>query len=61
MRSLPYGRLVGGEYTNNVLLSCVLRRGRLVELNAMSGGATGTVEIQRNKGRLGVSRAQSTR
>jgi len=52
---------MGGEYRKVVCKCAAIASGRLVELNAMSGGATGSVEIWRNKGRLGVSRAQSTR
>jgi len=52
---------MGGECRNNVLLCAAAAKGRLVELNAGSEGATGRVEIWRNKGGTSVSRAQSTR
>jgi hypothetical protein len=61
VESLHYGRLLGGEYRNNILLCAVMAKGRLVELNALCGGAKGRVEIWRNKARKAVSREQGER
>jgi len=39
----------GGEYRNRVLICAAIARGRLVELNATSGGATSTAEYAETK------------
>ena len=52
---------MGGECRNSVLLCAAVAKERLVEWNAWSDGATGRVEIYRNKGGTSVSRVQSTR
>jgi hypothetical protein len=54
MLSLLFGRLVGGEYRNNVLLCAATAKGRLAVLILWRGGATEKVEIWRNKGRMAV-------
>ena len=54
-----------GQWSRGILrqsMNCALgRKGSLVELNATCGGATGRVEIWRNKGGMGVLRAQGDR
>ena len=49
------------EYTNNVLLCASIGCGRLAELNVRRGGATGRVEIRRNKEVMAVLSAQGER
>jgi hypothetical protein len=53
--------LGGGKYRNSTSSSAATARGRLVELNATSGGATGWVEIFRNKGGMTVPRGKGER
>ena len=55
-----YGVMGRGIY-KNVLLCAFIGCGRLVELNVRRGGATGRVEIRRNKEVMAVLSAQGER
>ena len=55
------GALESGKYRKNFMIRAAMGRGRLVELNATSGGATGGAEIWRNKGGMAAPSAQVER